>query len=90
MSKENSLWGVPRIRSELLLLGYDVAESTIAKYMIKGSKPPSQTWKTFLKNHMHNTAAIDFLILPTITFQVLYIFIIIIFTLSTHIDIITN
>ena len=76
MSKENSTCGVPRIRSELLLLGYHVAESTIAKYIIKGSKPPSQTWKTFLKNHTHNTAAIDFFILPTIAFRVFYVFVI--------------
>ena len=76
MSKENSTWGAPHIRSELLLLGYDVAESTIAKYMLKNRKSPSQTWKTFLKNHMHNTVAIDFFVLPTITFRVFYVFII--------------
>jgi len=69
MSKENSTWGAPHIRSELLLLGYDVAESTIAKYMIKERKPSSQSWKTFLKNHMNNTVAIDFFVLPTITFR---------------------
>lgn len=76
MSKENSTWGAPHIRSELLLLGYDITESTIAKYMIKERKPPSQTWKTFLKNHMHSTVAIDFFVLPTITFRVFYVFII--------------
>jgi len=76
ISKENSTWGAPHIRSELLLLGYDVAESTIAKHMLKKRKPPSQTWRTFLKNHMYNTTAIDFFVLPTITFRVFYIFIV--------------
>ena len=75
MSRENSTWGVPHIKSELSLLGYDVAESTIAEYMIKHRKPPSQTWRTFLKNHMHNTVAIDFFVLPTITFRIFYVFI---------------
>ena len=76
MSKENSTWGAPHIQSELMLLGYTVSESTVAKYMIKGRKPPSQTWRTFLKNHMHNTVAIDFFVLPIIDFRVFYVFII--------------
>jgi len=76
MSRENSTWGTPHIRSELLLLGYDISEPTIAKYMIKERKPPSQTWKTFLKNHMHNTVAIDFFTIPTATFQIYYIFLV--------------
>ena len=76
MSKENSTWGAPHIQSELKLLGYDVAESTVAKYMIKERKPPSQTWRTFLKNHMHNTVAIDFFTIPTATFQIYYVFLV--------------
>src|SRR2546428_4396995 len=61
MSRENPLWGAPRIRSELLLLGYDVAESTVAKYMSRrGRRPSSQTWCTFLRNHLRATAACDF------------------------------
>ena len=52
MSKENPTWGAPRIVSELALLGHDVAEGTVAKYMVKRRKPPSQTWRTFLDNHM--------------------------------------
>ena len=66
MSRENPLWGAPRIRSELLLLGYDVAEATVAKYMIRrGRRPPSQTWRTFLKNHLSRTVACDFFVVPT-------------------------
>ncbi len=60
MSQENPTWGVPRIKSELALLGYEVAESTVAKYMHRQKKPPSQTWKTFLLNHADQIAAIDF------------------------------
>ena len=52
MSRENPLWGVPRIQAELRLLGYDLAESTVAKYRVKSKKPPSQTWKSFLRNHV--------------------------------------
>ena len=72
MSRENSTWGVPRIQAELRLLGHDVAESTVAKYRIITPKPPSQTWRTFLKNHLSQIAAIDFFTVPTITFRVLY------------------
>lgn len=75
MSRENHTWGAPRIQSELKLLGYDLAESTVAKYMIRPGKPPSQTWKTFLKNHLGQMAAIDFFIVPTTTFRVLYVFV---------------
>jgi len=60
MSKDNATWGAPRIRSELALLGHDIAESTIAKYMLRHPKPPSQTWRTFLANHMSVAAACDF------------------------------
>jgi transposase InsO family protein len=76
MSQENPLWGIPRIQAELHLLGHDVAESTVAKYRIKSRKPPSQTWRTFLKNHMKQTFAIDFFTVPTINFRILYCFII--------------
>lgn len=51
MSGENPLWGTPRIHGEMLKLGFEIAQSTVAKYMIRGRRPPSQTWKTFLKNH---------------------------------------
>lgn len=76
MSRENPLWGVPRIQAELKLLGHDVAESTIAQYIDRTSKPPSPTWRTFLKNHAAQIAAIDFFTVPTVTFSVLYCFVI--------------
>ena len=76
MSLENPLWGTPRIQSELRLLGLDLAESTVAKYRIRSSTSPSQTWKTFLANHANQIAAIDFFAVPTLTFRNLYCFII--------------
>ena len=74
MSRENPTWGAPRIQSELALLGHNVAESTVAKYMVHQPKPPSQNWRTFLENHVGQIAAIDFFTVPTITFRVLYVF----------------
>ena len=76
MSRENPLWGAPRILSELLLLGHQVAERAVAKYMVRTKKPPSQTWRTFLANHVPNIAACDFFTIPTAAFRVLYVFII--------------
>jgi hypothetical protein len=76
MARENPLWGAPRIQSELKLLGYEVAESTVAKYLPKRTKPPSPTWKTFLTNHLRETAAIDFFVVPTATFRLLYVFVV--------------
>jgi len=75
LSKENPTWGVPHIKSELALLGYDVAESTVAKYMFKHTKPPSQTWRTFLKNHAADIVACDFFTVYTVTFRVYYVFV---------------
>lgn len=75
LSRENPRWGTPRIQSELALLGYEVAESTVATYMIKQPKPPSQTWRTFLTNHANQIVACDFFIVPTVTFRVLYVFV---------------
>ena len=65
MSMENTLWGASRIHGELLKLGYEVAQSTVSKYMARGGKPPSQSWKTFLRNHAEAIAAIDMCIVPT-------------------------
>ena len=76
MSRENPTWGAPRILSELLLLGYNVAEGTVAKYMVRISKPPSQTWRMFLANHVSDIAACDFFTVPTVTFRILYVFIV--------------
>ena len=76
MSRENPTWGAPRIQAELELLGHTLAESSVAKYMVRPRKPPSQTWKTFLKNHMAQIAAVDFFTVPTATFRVLYCFVV--------------
>jgi len=59
MSRENPLWGAPRVHGELLMLGFQVAQSTVSKYMMRGRNPPSQSWKTFLRNHADVIAAID-------------------------------
>ncbi len=72
MSRENSTWGAPRIHSELQLLGYIVAESTVAEYMCRHRKPPSQTWRMFLENHVGDIAAIDFFVVSTVRFRLLY------------------
>lgn len=76
MSRENATWGAPRIQSELALIGFTVDESTVAKYMIRHRKPPSQTWRTFLENHGEAIVAIDFFVVPTVRFQLLYCFIV--------------
>ena len=76
MSRENPTWGAPRIVSELALLGHDVAQQTVAKYMVRTRRPPSQTWRTFLDNHVPDIAACDFFTVPTATFRVLYVFIV--------------
>ena len=72
MSAENPLWGAPRIHGELLKLGFGVAQSTVAKNMVKRRGPPSQTWRTFLRNHAPDIAAIDLFVVPTISFGLLY------------------
>ena len=74
MSQENPTWGAPRIQSELVLLGYSVADSTVARYMVRTRRPPSQTWRTFLSNHVGCLSSIDFFTVPTATFRVLYCF----------------
>jgi hypothetical protein len=77
MSIENLLWGAPRIHGELLKLGFEVAQSSVAKYMVKRRGPPSQRWSTFLRNHLPEVAAMDLFVVPTIGFDLLYAFIII-------------
>src|SRR5438876_32411 len=64
MSEENSQWGASRIHGELLMLGFEVAQSTVSKYMVRGGTPPSQSWKTFLRNHAQAIAAIDLCVVP--------------------------
>jgi putative transposase len=76
MSKDNIGWGAPRIHGELKMLGIRISESTVAKYMIHHRKPPSQTWRTFLDNHTADLVSADFFTVPTITFRVLYVFVI--------------
>src|ERR1700686_5510135 len=77
MSIENPLWGAPRIHSELLKLGFEVAQSSVAKYMVKRRGPPSQGWRTFLHNHAPDIAAMDLFVVPTIGFDQLYPFVIV-------------
>lgn len=72
ISLANPLWGAPRIHGELLMLGIEVAQSTVAKYMAKGQRAPSQSWKTFLQNHADGIASIDLFVVPTVTFKLLF------------------
>jgi len=76
MCRENPCWGAPRIHGELLKLGIDIGESSVSKYMVRNRKPPSQTWRTFLENHAQQLVSIDFFTVPTIRFQVLYVFLV--------------
>jgi hypothetical protein len=77
MSVENPLWGAPRIHGELLKLGFSVAQSSVAKYMVKQHGSPSQAWRTFLRNHAPDIAAMDLFVVPTIGFDLLYAFVIV-------------
>ena len=78
MSLENPLWGAPRIHGELLKLGFQVAQSTVAKYMVnRRGRPSGQSWWTFLRNHMPEIAAMDLFVVPTLAFGLLYGFIIV-------------
>jgi hypothetical protein len=76
MSRENPLWGAPRIHGELLKLGIDVGQTSVGKYMVRLRKPPSQTWRTFLDNHVKTMVSVDFFTVPTIRFQILYVFLV--------------
>jgi transposase InsO family protein len=72
MSADNPLWGAPRLHGELFKLGFDVAQSSVAKYMIKRRGPPTQWWATFLRLHAPNIAAMDLFVVPTLDFDLLY------------------
>ena len=72
MSIANVLWGAPRIHGELLKLGIDIGQTSVAKYMVRRRGPPSQGWKTFLHNHADGIAAMDLFVVPTISFRLLY------------------
>ena len=76
LSRENPLWGAPHIHGELLKLGIHVGETSVSKYMVRRRKPPSQTWRTFLDNHLKTMVSVDFFTVPTIRFQILYVFLV--------------
>ncbi len=71
ISTQNVTWGAPRVHGEILKLGIDFSQATVAKYMVRGDKPPSQNWRTFLDNHVATLASIDFFTVPTVRFGVL-------------------
>jgi hypothetical protein len=77
MSIENPLWVAPRIHGELLKLGFEIAQSSVAKYMVKRREPPSQGWRTFLRNHAQDIAAMDLFVVPTVGFKLLYALVIV-------------
>jgi transposase InsO family protein len=77
MSRENLLWGAPRVQGELLKLGFEVAQSMVATYMVKRRGSPSQGWRTFLRNHAPDIAAMDLFVVPTIGFKLVYGFVIV-------------
>ena len=77
MSIDNPLWGAPRIHGELLKLGFEVAQSSVAKYMVKRCGPPSQGWCTFLRNYVPDIVAMDLFVVPTIGFDLLYALVIV-------------
>jgi len=76
MSRANPLWGAPRVHGELLKLGIEISQATVSKYMLRHRDPPSQTWKTFLDNHIGNLTCVDFFTVPTVTFRVLFVFVV--------------
>lgn len=77
MSRVNPLWGAPRIHGELLKVGVDVCQATVAKYMVRHRRPPSQTWRTFLANHVGQIVAADFLVVPTATCRLLFVLVLV-------------
>jgi hypothetical protein len=76
MSQANPTWGAPRIHGELLKLGFVISQTTVSKYMDRTRKFPFQTWRTFLDNHLRELVSVDFFTVPTLTFQVLFVFVV--------------
>jgi putative transposase len=76
MSQANSRWGAPRVHGELLKLGIEISQAAVSKYMVRHRKPPSQSWRTFLDNHVGDLVSIDFFTVPTVTFRVLFVFVV--------------
>jgi putative transposase len=77
MSRENPLWGAPRIHGELLKLGIDIGQTSVSKYLVRRRWPPSPTWRTFLEAHLHSLVSVDFFTVPTIRFQILHVFLVV-------------
>jgi putative transposase len=76
MARDNPTWGRRRIRAELVLLGYEVSELTVAKYMHRTATQPSPTWRAFLASHARDIVAVDFLLVPTLTYRLLFAFVV--------------
>ena len=76
LAPENPTWGAPPIHGELLTLGWQVAQATVSLYMPRLRKPPSQRWRAFLQNHTQDLVSVDFFVVPTATFRVLYVFLV--------------
>jgi transposase InsO family protein len=76
MSQANPLWGAPRVHGELQKLGIEISQAAVSKYMVRHRKPPSQTWRTFLDNHVGSLVSIDFFTVPTVTFKMLFVFVV--------------
>jgi putative transposase len=74
MSRENQLWGAPKIHGELLKLGFDISETSVSKFLVRGKGSPSQSWRTFF--HVKSLVSVDFFTVPTIRFQILYVFLV--------------
>ena len=76
MHRANPAWGAPRIHGELIKVGFRLAQSTVSKYLPRHRKPPSQSWRTFLRNHLREAIAIDFAVVSTVRFRLLYVFVV--------------
>ena len=76
MSEANPLWGAPRIHGELQKLGLEISQATVSKYVVRRRTPPSQTWRTFLDNHLGTLVSVDFFVVPTVMFKVLFVFVV--------------
>ena len=76
MSRANRLWGAPRLHGELQKLGIEISQAAVSKYMVRHRKPPSQSWRTFADNHVRNLVSVDFFTVTTVTFRVLFVFVV--------------
>ena len=76
ISQDNPLWGAPRVHGELLMLGIEVSQATVANYMMRQRKPPSQSWLTFLRDQASGLACVDLFTVPTVTFRILYVLVV--------------